>query len=167
MTQINQVPQTNQVQTSESVKKPILDKLGVILLIITACVTTLFIVLGCIFAIPRSYVVNDQHYTPNVGTEYNPYTISLNETRYFNDSGEYYTYVEFTPTSTGSYIIYLNDTSNYGIYVTDEYGNSVTTTSYLQYNYDRAYTVYLSSYETYNIRVIPTYQNFTMRITRY
>ncbi len=164
MTQINQVPQTNQVQTSESVKKPILDKLGVILLIITACVTTLFIVLGCIFAIPRR--VGNHYYTPNVGTEYNPYTIYVDEISNFSDSGEDYTYVYFTPTSYGDYIIYLNNTES-GIRVVDKYGYSISNSYYSQYNYDNAYIVSLDAYTTYKIRVRPIYSSFTMKISRY
>ena len=76
--------------------------------------------------------------------------------------GSSYSY-EFTPTSSGTYYLYMD-----GAYLTDvedEYGSGKSYSNYSTSSWDKAYSIYLSSYTTYKFTVTSTSSSILIRIS--
>lgn len=154
MENTNQNQAMNQVQTNINKNSIKLDKVGKIILIITAIVTAVFITLGCVF------VGVDR---PN-GTRNKPYVLPERYYKVYNSNFSY-TYISFQPTLSRDYYIYVND--GYIKEVVNEVGSTKTLYNSSSSGYDDSKRVYLSANEKYIIKINTTQKTFGIIVDIY
>ena len=141
-------------------KRSVLDKKGLIILIVSLILAITSIVTGIIL-----FDVDEVDYREPSSEDY--YYISTGSSYTYDvDSYEYVTF-EFSSYYSGNYLIKINGAEVYS--VKDNYGYTLSTYSEYGYSYDEVESVYLNSYTTYKVRVYTgsNYDNITIRVDYY
>lgn len=138
-----------------------LTKLGVAILVVTICLSVLFITLGIISLAKGGpdYSGSENYYIS--GT----YWVNIGEMEDKYMSYDCYYEVKFTTNSSGDYSIKLNGARI--VSFSDDYGSRVSYYSESDRDYDNAYSAYLYSYTTYVVTVCATSYNANVYVDYY
>jgi hypothetical protein len=130
-------------EVATKAKKTVLDKKGLVILLVSLILAIASIVTGIILF----DVDEDDYREPSESTYYINTSSSYT---YDVDSYEYITF-EFSTYNSGNYLIKINGAEVYS--VKDNYGYTLSTYSEYGYSYEEVKRVYLDSYTTYKVRV--------------
>ena len=129
-----------------------LDRVGIIILVFTLVLSTVFFTIGGI-KISRDNDYYDDYYYGS-SSSYPTYTVYSGTTKYIYQSYGEYCDITFYCSSTGTYNIKMD-----GAYITsmkNSYNSSISYSSSYNSLYDYTYTAYLYSGNTYTIRIYTT-----------